>query len=58
VKYLESFDFFITEDSWKEKFEMPMDVYLKQYADENLMVFMELGGITNLNTISPLKNSQ
>jgi hypothetical protein len=37
---------------------MPMDAYLKQYADENLMVFMELGGITNLNTISPLKNSQ
>ena len=39
--YLEKFDNFITEDAWKERFEVPLNVYIDQIADPNLKIFME-----------------
>ena len=33
---------FITEESWKERFDLPLPLYLEQVADTNMRIFMEM----------------
>ena len=40
-KFLDLFDGYINEEIWKNRFEVKMDVYLAQFADPNLKIFME-----------------
>ena len=57
LKYLDKFDHFINEETWKDRFDTPLNVYLEQYADPNLKIFMDLNSSPVINTNSPLKKN-
>ena len=40
TKFLVHFKDFVTEQSWNERFEMPLALYLEQVADTNMRIFM------------------
>ena len=32
---------YVTEESWNERFDLPMDLFLVQVADTNMRIFMD-----------------
>ena len=32
---------YVTEESWNERFDLPMDLFLQQVADTNMRIFMD-----------------
>ena len=40
TKFLVHFKDFVNEQSWNERFEMPLALYLEQVADTNMRIFM------------------
>ena len=32
---------YVTEESWNERFDLPMDLFLLQVADTNMRIFMD-----------------
>ena len=55
LKFFDRFEDFITEEKWRERFDVTLPVYLDKFADPNLRVFMDMGDKTVMNTNSPLK---
>ncbi len=42
LAFIKKFDSFITEQTWNERFDVPMMQYLEQIGDPNLKIFMEI----------------
>lgn len=57
IVYLEKFDDYVNEEIWAERFDVPLPVYLEQFADPNLIIFMNMlpSSSSISNTYSPLK---
>ena len=42
AKYLIYNKVFVTEETWGEKFDLPLPLYLEQVADTNMRIFMNM----------------
>jgi hypothetical protein len=56
IDLVTDFDDFLTENKWKEVFEVPMDAYLDQMADPNLKIFMGFNNMHDTTGISMKTN--
>jgi len=43
ARYLENFNDFINEESWNNRFDLPLDMFLEDVADANMRIFMGKG---------------
>lgn len=46
--YIEEFESFVTTESWNNRFELPLAIFLEMCVDPNLRVFMGMNTRTDL----------